>query len=258
MLWESVDPGQALTQRFGFGRASDVAGWLGEELSRHWGLSLEECERVVISAGNALAWIRAGERRLLAKWSVLTWLFPRLGQIAALTAWLDAQGLPVAAPLPAADGRLQVDLGRFSLGLQEVVEADLLDVGDPAQVTAAGRTLAEVHELMGAYPGRIESAPGPDGAALIHNDYRAANILQRGGRIAALLDFEEVCYDARMADLAKSAVLLGTRYRDWEPTSVQVREAFVAAYHERLPLAATERAELGERVTAWLQKKGWT
>jgi Ser/Thr protein kinase RdoA (MazF antagonist) len=152
-----------------------------------------DCDRIVLSAGNLLAWITTDRGRLIAKWSVVPELFPRLADTAALTAWLHARGTPVAAPLPATDGRLRVEVDGVSIGVRE------------------------------------------------------------GIRITAVLDFEDATYGSRVADLARAAVLLGTRYHDWTPTSPAVRDAFVAAYRERLPLTGMERDEVRRGIAEVLE-----
>ncbi len=235
MLWESVDPADALTKRFGFADAVSAVGWMGDALWDTWAIAVDDCDRLVISAGNLLAWITTDDRRLIAKWSVFPWLFQRLADTAALTMWLQASGIPVAAPIPARDGRLRVELNNVSLGVYPVIDGDLLDVGDPAQVTEAGQMLATLHEALAAYPHRIDGGPSTRREQLVHNDFRSANILHDGTSITAVLDFEEVTYRTRVADLAKATVLLGTRYHDWGPTSQPVREAFVAAYQRPGP-----------------------
>lgn len=89
----------------------------------------------------------------------------------------------------------------------------------------------------------------------MHNDFRSANILHDGTRISAVLDFEEITYDIRVADIAKSAVLLATRYRDWGPTSESVRTAY--ASHARDPLTTSERREIDARIATHLKTFGW-
>jgi homoserine kinase type II len=205
MLWESVDAAEALTKRFGFASAASAADWAGDALWDGWAIAVDHCDRLVISAGNVLAWVTADDRPLIAKWSAFPWLFRRLADTATLTIWLQASGIPVAAPIPARDGRLRLELRNISLGVYPVVDGDLLDVDDPTQVA----------------------------------------------------DLEEVTYDTRVADLAKATVLLGTRYRNWGPTSQDVREAFVAAYHDEAPLTSTEQNELGRRTTAIERHFGW-
>jgi homoserine kinase type II len=258
MLWEPTDATAALTERFGFAATADAIDWLRDVLAKHWGLEIEACERLVISAGNCLAWIIVGGRRMLAKWSMQVQLFERLTAIAGLTVWLGERGIPVSAPRPARDGRIQLEVDGFSLGLQYVVEGDLLDVADPVQVRAAGEMLARMHAAMADYPDPIptEKQPAP-GTQLVGNDFRSANILWAGGRIAAVLDLEEATYRRRVDDLAQAAVLLGTRYHRWRPTPADVRAAFVAAYVAVLPLAVNEAGALDDIVETHVASVPW-
>ena len=257
MLWESADPEDALTQRFGFADAASAVGWMGDALWDTWAIALDDCDRLVISAGNLLAWITTDDRRLIAKWSVDPLRFQRLTDTTTLTMWLQASAIPVAAPIPAKDGRLRVELNNVSLGVTPVVDGDLLDVDDLAQVTEAGHMLATLHDALAAYPYSINGGPSTRQEQLVHNDFRSANILHDGAGITAVLDFEEVTYRTRVADLAKATVLLGTRYHDWAPTSQLVREAFVAAYRDQAPLTSAEQSELQRGITGVLKHFGW-
>ena len=257
MLWESVDPAETLLARFGFADSARAVAWLGDALSGAWAIPVDDCDRLVISAGNLLAWITSGGGRFIAKCSVDPALFPRLADAAALAAWLDAHGIPVAVPVAASDGRLRIELNNVSLGVLPVVDGDLLDVEDPVQVNEAGRMLASLHEVLAAYPYLIDSARPTRSGQLVHNDFRSANILHDGMAITAVLDFEEVTYRARVADLAKAAVLLGTRYHDWAPTSPGIREKFVAAYRDRSPLTSAEESQLQHGINAVLGHFGW-
>ena len=275
MLWESAAPSQELTKRFGFRDGAAAAEWVAAVLERYWDLEVVRCDRLVISGRNMMAWVLAGGRPFIAKWSSLPHRFSHLRDAARLVAWLDTQAVPVAAPIAATDGRLLVELGneakgqltsrlplpgsRFLVGVLPVVEGDLLAVDDPGQVDDAGRMLATMHQALATYPGQ----PGRRGRGahtqLLHNDFRSANILHDGNRISAVLDFEEITYDTRVADIAKSAVLLATRYRDWGPTSESVRTAYIDAYdrHARDPLTTSERQELDARMGAHLKTFGW-
>ncbi|MEQ7010647.1 phosphotransferase [Actinopolymorpha sp. B17G11] len=152
MLWEASDPHDALRQRFGFTDAEEACQWLGVVLAKHWGFQVNSCERLVISAGNALAWLTTDAHRLVAKWSVVASLFPRLAELARLTDWLARRGLPVSGPVPALDGSHQVKIDGVSLGLQEVVDGAHLDVTDQDQVYAAGGVLADLHLALAHYP----------------------------------------------------------------------------------------------------------
>lgn len=74
----------------------------------------------------------------------------------------------------------------------------------------------------------------------MHGDYRAANILCRGDKIAAVLDFEEARVDHPVCELALAAVLLGTRFHDWGPVSARTRATFLTGYESVRPLEETE------------------
>ena len=258
MLWESVDPAEALATRFGFGDCASAVGWLTDALGDCWSIPVERCDRLVISASNLLAWITSGEKSLIVKWSVAPWLFSHLADVAALTEWLRGQGIPVAAPVPATDGRLRVERNSVSLGVSPVIIGDLLDVGDFGQVAEAARMLATLHQALASYPHAVDGDRPAPPDQLVHNDFRAANILHDGQRITAVLDFEDVAYRTRVADLAKATVLLGTRYHDWGPTSPEVRRAFLAAYCDLIPLTRAEQAELERGISAVLNHFGWT
>jgi homoserine kinase type II len=275
MLWESADPGEALRKRFGFRDSRSAGEWVADVLDRHWGLDAVGCDRLVISGRNVMAWARAGDRRLVVKWSALPHRFSRLEDAARLVAWLDTQAVPVAAPIAATDGRLLVQLGngakgplrsrlplpgaQFLVGVLPVIEGDLLAVDNPAHVDEAGRMLATIHHALASYPGQAGRRGRRARTQLVHNDFRSANILHDGTRISAVLDFEEVTYATRAADIAKSAVLLATRYRDWGPTDASVRSAYLSAYdrHAHDSLTSSERRDIDARTAMLLKAFGW-
>lgn len=270
MLWETHDARRALEGRFGFSDGESAGRWVAAMLGEHWGVRIHSCERIVISDHNALAWVATPSGRMLAKWSVVLERFPRLLEMARLTRWLDRQGLPVSAPVPARDGRLQVEVDGASMCVQREIEGDLLDTEDPDQVTAAGAVLARLQDALAAYPDadRIAALAGPsapltdrvtdwlDSGAehvpatardtlrrlvadapadrlppqLLHHDFRSANVLCAGAEVAAVIDFEEARLDHRVVELARSAVLLGTRFRNWGPVSAEVRARFLSGY----------------------------
>ena len=178
MLWESADPGAALIERFGFASATEATDWLTGVLAEHWGLKVAACERLVISDANCLAWITVDGCPMIAKWSMRPRVFARLAAIARLTVWLGERGIPVSMPQAARDGRVQVEVDGFSLGLQRVVDGELLDITDPEQVRAAGEMLARMHAAMADYPELIptDEPPAP-GAQLVGNVFRSATIL---------------------------------------------------------------------------------
>ncbi|WP_305785755.1 phosphotransferase [Symbioplanes lichenis] len=276
MLWESRDPGAVLKERFGFDDGAAASRWVAATLAEHWGVRIDAVERIVMSDGNALAWVATPSGRMLAKWSVASALFPHLAEVARLTAWLDGKGLPVSAPVPARDGRLQVETGGVSIGLQRVIAGELLDTADPVQVRAAGATLARLQDALAVYPGAerfvapvplaeqitgwldsraghlpavargtlramVAAAPGrPLPRQLVHFDIRSANILWAGGEVAAVLDFEEARHEHRVTELARATVLLGTRYHDWGPVPAEVHALFLAGYESVRPLDPAE------------------
>jgi homoserine kinase type II len=217
---------------------------------------------------------------MLAKWSVLPGRFPRLAATAQLTGWLHDRGLPVSAPIPACDGRLQVEVDGVSIGVQREIAGDLLDTTDPHQVRAAGGVLARLQDALAAYPDAGQLT-GPAGAGplpsrilswldtgaghlpmtardalrglvatapparpsrqLVHFDFRSANILADRGNIVAVLDFEEAQPEHRLVELARAAVLLGTRYHDWGPVPADVHAHFITGYTAECPLSPDER-----------------
>jgi homoserine kinase type II len=75
---------------------------------------------------------------------------------------------------------------------------------------------------------------------LVHFDVRSANILCDRGEIAAILDFEEARHDHRLLELARAAILLGTRYHDWGPVPAEVHAEFVTGYESERPLTPAE------------------
>lgn len=280
MLWEADAPGDALETRFGFGAGSAAGRWVATTLDEQWGVRVEACERIVISGHNALAWVRTSSGPMLAKWSVAPPRFPRLAALARLTTWVGQQGVPVSAPVEALDGRGQVEIDGVSLGLQRRIEGNLLDTGDVDQVRAAGAVLGRLHETLAAYPdvdqvpdlvapsaplavtvtGWLDSCPAhvpqvardalrrmvadastePLSTQLVHGDFRSANILCLGSEIAAVIDFEEARLDHAIVELARSAVMLGTRFRDWGPVSAEVRATFLGGYRSVRRLSGAE------------------
>ncbi|QSB13928.1 phosphotransferase [Natronosporangium hydrolyticum] len=284
MLWEAHDPHLAFKERFGFSDEESAGRWVATTLGECWGVQVHSCERIVISDRNALAWVVTPSGRLLAKWSVAPERFPRLWEMTRLTHWLDGQGLPVSAPVPALDGRLQLEVDGVSMCLQREIQGDLLDTADPDQVRAAGAALARLQAALAVYPdadrvaslanpGEPSPAPLPTRvtdwldtsagqvpaaardllrrliaaaptdhlpAQLVHHDFRSANVLCAGAEVAAIIDFEEARLDHRVVELARSAVLLGTRFRNWGPVSAEVRAGFLAGYQSVRRLTPVE------------------
>ena len=291
MLWEADDPRLALAERFGFGDGPAAARWVADTVDGQWGVLIDSCERIVMSGGNALAWVGTPSGRLLVKWSVLPDRFPRLARTARLTNWLHDRGLPVSAPVPARDGRLQVEAGRVSIGVQREILGELLDTTDPGQVRAAGAVLARLQDALAVYPdadllsepaeaakplraritgwldfeaghlpaaargalrGLLAGAPPDDELPrqLVHFDFRSANILCDRGQIIAVIDFDEARHEHRLVELARAAVLLGTRYHNWGPVPAEVHAQFLTGYGSERPLTPAEAGWL-DTVLLW-------
>jgi Ser/Thr protein kinase RdoA (MazF antagonist) len=176
--------------------------------------------------------------------------------------------------------RVIVDSGAspLSMTVQPHVDGGLLDIADDIAVRRAGACLASLHRaLVGhgdsrlAVPGRpvdlrlrletwleledagtapaasarlreqIASLPPIDSEPqLIHNDYRASNIITAGSEVAAVLDFDRVIWDHCVGDLANTFVRLGTYFTDWRPTPANVRGAFLDGYRSVRPLTRLE------------------
>lgn len=274
MLWEASDPNEVLATRFGHHDAGAVARWVANTLEARWGLVVDSCERIVMSDHNTLAWITTPAGPLVLKWSIATRQFPRLEALAELTGWLAKVGLPVSKPVVALDGQHQVEFDGVSLSLQRQINGGLLDIAQPGQVREAGVVLGRLHDALLEYPGRIPDvavptmplsrqikdwldsdlrhlpAAAPDGlrrllpeagpdnlpTQLVHGDYRSANILVDATGIVAVIDFEEARTDHRVVELARSAVLLGTRFHNWGPVPADVHAGLLEGYesHRRL------------------------
>lgn len=113
---ESVDPHERFAERFGFLDAASAAEWVVDSLQSHWHMDVTGCDRLVISDWNVMAWVTVDDRRLIAKWSAALNRFARLVAAARVAAWLGTQCVPVAAPIPATDGRLLVEFGNAGNG----------------------------------------------------------------------------------------------------------------------------------------------
>ncbi|WP_458111063.1 phosphotransferase [Arthrobacter sp. R1-13] len=283
MLWESTEPQIALKNRFGLGSFDEAAGWLTKVLAESWAIEVKACERIIISDHNAIAWISTDRGRLVAKWSRDEDQFVKFSGTADLLAALHKEGLPVAPPLAATDGRHRVIFDSSSVTVQPHIDGDLLDVTADTAVRKAGASLARLHcalatqgdsrlTKLGRHTGgtldlrrrigtwlqhadigsapeasarlrdRIASLPPIDSdPQLIHNDYRASNLLTSGTGVIAVLDFDEVALDYCVSDLAYAFVFLGTRFTNWQPTPPRVREALLHGYETVRPLTQLER-----------------
>jgi homoserine kinase type II len=276
MLWEKTDPVVALQRRFRFDGVESARLWLTDVLEKSYGITVDGLDRIVISAGNLLAWLRTPDGPVVAKCCAYPGIHQRRLAIAELLTWLDKQGIPVSAPVPARDGAPQLGRDHLSIGVQRVVRGDLLDPNDRTQVRMAGEMLADLHHVLADYPAADDLVPAgrpepkvefadwlqttdvADAAVreqlerrldkvdkietqLVHFDYRSANVLTSAGKIIAILDFEEVQPLPRVADAAHAALMLGCQYHDWAPIPPDAETTFLDAYRRATDLDANER-----------------
>lgn len=106
-----------------------------------------------------------------------------------------------------------------------------LEHGDAGHAPAAS---ARLRDQIASLP-QIDADP-----QLIHNDYRASNVLTAGSEILAVIDFDEVAWDYCVNDLANAFVLLSTRFTNWQPTPASVRATFLEGYQSVRPLTPLE------------------
>ncbi|GLJ62665.1 homoserine kinase type II [Microbacterium barkeri] len=163
--------------------------------------------------------------------------------------WLDTADLDAVHAAGQCLARLHDALGRESGD-----SALQMDVGDPRariRTWLARHDRREVPEASSRLEALLVDLPDlEDTPQLVHNDFRAANILTRGSTVAAVLDFDEVATSHRVNDLARASVYLRTRFTDWRPTSVATRESLRRGYESVRALGEAERAWL-EALILW-------
>ncbi len=154
MLWEPVEPLDALRQRFGFDDFDAAAKWAAIVLDETWGIAVAECSRIVISDHNAIVWVDTDHGHLIVKWSRARERFAGLDFSTRLLRAVSGHGIPVARPIATAHGLVRVVLDGPSCALSAAVlpevTGDWLDVNEPAAVEAAGVCLARVHRALAA------------------------------------------------------------------------------------------------------------
>ena len=128
--------------------------------------------------------------------------------------------------------------GAGAPGLAESIRAWAAQKGLTA---ARAEVAAGSRELLAALD-RQTLPPLP--VQLVHHDFRAANLIWDGEKIAAVLDFEELRWGHRVEDLAWAAVHLGTLFRNWGPVPEEVHAVFLGAYRAEETLTAAEEAWL--------------
>lgn len=179
MLWEDTDPALALPERFGLRDQPAAVGWLAQVLRENWGLRVESCDRILISATNALAWVGTDAGPFVIKVASHEPAFARLDDIAALLGRLEQDGLPVPAPVPDISGRRRAvaETDRaLSVAVLPLVDGDLLDVADLAAVRDTGEVVGRLHLAL------ADLDPTPFGAGRLDVDGELR------GRLAAAPD----------------------------------------------------------------------
>lgn len=117
---------------------------------------------------------------------------------------------------------------------------------------------AEQGQLRAALLRGLPTLPPLDAAPqLVHNDYRAANLVTEGSTIRAILDFDELAWDYCVSDLAHAGVFLATLFRDWGPTAPKARRLLLAGYETVRPLGESERAWFGFLTRCYGLAAGW-
>jgi hypothetical protein len=71
MLWETVNPAEALNERFRTLDAASATDWMTEAVWNTWAMAIRDCERLVISDHNLLAWVTADDQHVILEWSDL-------------------------------------------------------------------------------------------------------------------------------------------------------------------------------------------
>lgn len=187
MLWETTDPHEALRSRFGFDGLGGARDWITTILRAHWGITVHDCPRLVISDQNVIAWVTgvskgpgwirgaAGEGeqprrdggggRFIVKWSGDPERFEALRASTALVRDIAEPGILVAAPIPSADGEVRLELdgpsGPLSVAVLPEVDGDWLDVADERAVRSAGQMLARIHDALRRRDPGKSAVPGP-------------------------------------------------------------------------------------------------
>ncbi len=80
---------------------------------------------------------------------------------------------------------------------------------------------------------------------VIHGDYRAQNLLFRGGRVAAVLDLDTACLAARLCDLAYALAFFQAVVAD-SPLTREEMAAFLRAYDDEAALTGKEKSLLSD------------
>ena len=119
-------------------------------LARHWGLAGARVSVHNGGMGSQTWFVDVGEQRWVAK-AVAPDGGSQFAEAMALARWLEQQGIPAGAPVPAAGGQLAVDLGDGWLALLTWVPGRALTGETDAEQALIGTTLARVHQVLAGY-----------------------------------------------------------------------------------------------------------
>lgn len=211
-----------------------------------------------------------------------------------VVSFLQANGVPVAAPIVTDDGRIFAERNgnRFAL-LPHLPN----DHGPHDKTTAynVGAAIARLHQALAAYPWAIESfedhptqqleetleqlpeevtksvAPLTNGLReairrlprqRTHGDCNTGNVLVHGREVSGFIDLDHLPIGPRVRDLG---YYLASRFRDHDPEATQaVIGSYLDGYHDTNPLGAREREAvvplvlITEIVSARWNLDGWT
>jgi Ser/Thr protein kinase RdoA (MazF antagonist) len=254
-----------------FERADDRAA--RHLLREHWGLTAETVERLDSERDDTFH-IATPDGEYTLKLSHPGDDPHVIGMQSAAMLHAAAAGLPVPQVYPTVDGGTHPLHGDRVVWVLTWLSGDLLLLTtDGPEADELGRTLgglnkalanfehpaahrtfawdlgaaAELEELLDLVPRDAvrEALLGvPDLSGLpqqvIHGDFHPGNILVRDGKVVGILDFGDVLYTARVADLAIALSYLPQELHD----------SFIAGFESVVPLTADERAVLGPCIRA--------
>lgn len=229
MLWEDVDPLDALRERFGFADVDAVDRWLTADVGPLWGVAIGGTERIVLSDRNAIVWVRSDRGPLVVKVAARESDFARLAAVADLLEHLASAGVPTAAPVPTRDGARRVVLdggpSPLSVLVQREVSGEHLDVGDLTAVRATGAEVARLHRVLAGYPSGVLDVPARGAERALRDRVAGCVDLEPARRLPAVrARLTEVM--ATLPDLDRPPQLV---HGDVRSANVLVRDSRVTA-----------------------------
>lgn len=247
----------------------------------HYGLAVVGCAPIAGGIENTNYFLHLDDGRAL----VLT-LFEELDAAGAaflppLLQHLDRQGVPVAGPLVARDGRSLLTLRDKPVQLAPRIAGAHPSPVTPAQCAAIGAALAKLHLTLAGYPLHRENAHGADWwdaearkarpgltaanqllldtvledfaetvedfddlpTGLIHGDLFRDNTLFEGDTLRAILDFSEAGEDYWLLDVA---IVANDFCSAWPDVTLDLGlfSAFLEAYEAVRPLTEDEHVAM--------------